>query len=158
MGLLIIITFHIFHDAKERKHKAANLLEPLPLFPCKTMSHPIIYFSHNIKVNLHISTRYSGTQTHWLQTICPPRQHQHSLSQQSKTPQAMKAPQAMKVALVLATCERHWAQTARAALGTWRRTGVFAAQAVSKDGPATAGAAAAGAAAAARRAAGRQRG
>ena len=99
MGLLIIITFHIFHDAKERKHKAANLLEPLPLFPCKTMSHPIIYFSHNIKVNLHISTRYSGTQTHWLQTICPPRQHQHSLSQQSKTPQAMKAPQAMKVAL-----------------------------------------------------------
>ena len=50
--------------------------------------------------------------------------------------------------LVLATCararERHWAQTARAALGTCRRTGVFAAQAVSKEGPATAGAAAAG--------------
>ena len=62
--------------------------------------------------------------------------------------------------LVLAICararERHWAQTARAALGTCRGTGVFAAQAVSKEGPATAGAAAAGAAAAARRAAGRQ--
>ena len=99
IGIAHNYNFSYFPRRKRKEAQSCQSSWAPTSFPLQTMSHPIIYFSHNIKVNLHISTRYSGTQTHWLQTICPPRQHQHSLSQQSKTPQAMKAPQAMKVAL-----------------------------------------------------------